>query len=101
MLQLAVETEAQKEQIGRIRPEDPQESAFRRIYGSSEPDLLSRFRAERGRAPGEIIMLTEFDEFTYWLFKYRLANCDSARVASDTKKALEFLAELQSDRIEF
>ncbi|MBM3133471.1 MAG: hypothetical protein FJZ95_10655 [Chloroflexi bacterium] len=100
-LQLAVENEAQKEQIGRIRPEDPQESAFRRIYGSSEAELLNRFRIEIGHGPSEIVMLMEFDEFTYWLFKYRLANCDSARVASDTKKALEFLAEFQADRMEF
>jgi hypothetical protein len=30
-------------------------------------------------------------EFTYWLFKYRLKHGDPARVASDTKKALEWL----------
>jgi len=30
-------------------------------------------------------------EFTYWLFKYRLKHCDKARVASDTKKALDWL----------
>jgi len=33
----------------------------------------------------------ELKEFTYWLFKYRLKHCDKARVASDTKKALNWL----------
>ena len=30
-------------------------------------------------------------EFTYWLFKYRLKRCEKARIASDTKKALDYL----------
>ena len=30
-------------------------------------------------------------EFTYWLFKYRLKKCEKAKIASDTKKAIEYL----------
>ena len=35
--------------------------------------------------------LTESKEFTYWLFKYRLANSDGSRIASDTRKAIGYL----------
>ena len=30
-------------------------------------------------------------EFSYWRFKYRLQHCDKARIASDTKKALDWM----------
>jgi hypothetical protein len=30
-------------------------------------------------------------EFSYWLFKYRLKQCEKAKIASDTKKALRYL----------
>ena len=39
-------------------------------------------------APG-----TELKAFTYWLFKMRVYRSDPARVASDTRKALEWLHE--------
>ena len=52
--------------------------------------LLRQFRREKGYPHRKSINLTEQKEFTYWLFQYRLKHCDKARVASDTKKALEF-----------
>ncbi len=95
VLQLAVEAEVQKEQQGYLRPEDPQKAAFQRIYGATEEQLLARFRNQRSGLSPESLSIAEFDEFTYWLFKYRLANSDSARMASDTRKALDFLARMQ------
>ncbi len=65
---------------------------YQRIYGATRGTLLKRFRREKGYPQLKSIGLTELREFTYWLFKYRLKNCDKARVASDTKKALEHLA---------
>jgi PAS domain-containing protein len=65
--------------------------AYQRIYGASKATLLRRFRREKGYPQLKSISLTELKEFTYWLFKYRLKNCDKARVASDTKKALGWL----------
>jgi hypothetical protein len=65
---------------------------YQRIYGATKATLLKRFRRERGYPQLRSISLTELKEFTYWLFKYRLNNCDKARVASDTKKALGQLA---------
>jgi hypothetical protein len=64
---------------------------YQRIYGATRATLLKRFRREKGYPQLKSISLTELKEFTYWLFKYRLNNCDKARVASDTKKALEQL----------
>jgi hypothetical protein len=65
---------------------------YQRIYGATKVSLLKRFRREKGYPQLRSISLTELKEFTYWLFKYRLNNCDKARVASDTKKALGQLA---------
>ena len=50
------------------------------------------FRKDRGYRHKKSMSLEEVKEFTYWLFKYRVKNCDKERVASDTKRALEELA---------
>ena len=100
-LHLATQMEMEKEQAGDIRRRDLNDDVFQRIYGSSELSLLERFRKENGYVQCDSIVLTELDEFTYWLFKYRFANCDRARVASDTKKALKLLEEIQEDGIHF
>jgi hypothetical protein len=65
--------------------------AYRRIYGATKAILLKRFRRERRYPQLKSTSLDELKEFSYWLFKYRLQQCDKARVASDTKKALERL----------
>ena len=64
---------------------------YRRIYDATKTILLKRFRYEKNYPQLKSISLTELKEFTYWLFKYRLEQCDKARVASDTKKALNWL----------
>ena len=64
--------------------------AFQRAYGSSKEELLEEFG--RGREGGvEELSETAAKEFTYWLFKYRLQNHDKAKVASDTKRGLQYL----------
>jgi len=92
-LQLAVEIEVDKEEYTKVRRHNSRDKALQRIYGSDEMDLLNRFRQKKGYTQGDTIMIRELDEFTYWLFKYRFANSDSARVASDTRKALKLLEE--------
>jgi hypothetical protein len=95
-LHLAVEMEIEKEQYGKIPPNHPSpRDVFQRIYDSSEPVLLGLFRKEVGYPQSENITLTEFNEFTYWLFKYRISKCDRSRLGSDTRKALKQLEELQ------
>ena len=71
--------------------QDITDEAYRRIYGATKSALLKRFRRERGYPQLKSISLSELKEFTYWLFKYRLEQCERARVASDTRKALEML----------
>ncbi len=90
---LAVEEEARKEQRVRAFNESdrPSEEAYQRIYGAPMTALLKRFRRERGYRQRNSMGLTDVKEFTYWLFKYRLRECDKARVASDTRKALKEL----------
>jgi hypothetical protein len=90
----AVQEEVRKERRTSGYNNEPNlaNEVYRRIYGATKAILLKRFRREKDYPQLKSISLTELKEFTYWLFKYRLKNCDKARVASDTKKALEQLA---------
>jgi len=70
------------------------DEAYQRIYGAAESTLLKQFRKERHYRQLRSIGLSEFNEFTYWLFKYRIRNRDKSLVASDTMKGLTKLHEL-------
>jgi hypothetical protein len=89
----AVEEEVRKERTALVRnnEQDITDEVYRRIYGANQQELLRHFRREKKYPRKKSIGLTELREFTYWLFKYRLKNCDKARVASDTNKALKWL----------
>jgi hypothetical protein len=92
-LVLAVRGEVRKEwRASGYKEQNLLNEVYQRIYGATRTTLLKRFRREKGYPQLKSISLTELKEFTYWLFKYRLSNCDKARVASDTKKALGQLA---------
>jgi len=90
---LAVQDEVRKERrtSGYNNEHNLANEVYQRIYGVTKAVLLKRFRREKGCPQLRSISLAELREFTYWLFKYRLKQCDKARVASDTKKALEQL----------
>ncbi len=92
---LAVEAEVVKERRAMVlhRDRDFYSEAFRRIYEADEKELLRKFRHQKGYPQTASIGLGEMREFTYWLFKYRLDHSDRSRVASDTKKAMEFLQD--------
>jgi hypothetical protein len=92
-LLLAVHEEIDKERrAGALRTRaDSSDEAYRRIYNVSRQVLLKRFRQEKGYPQADSMTLTELKEFTYWLFKYRLRMSEKARIASDTRKALEYL----------
>lgn len=87
----AVQDEVRKERrvLGYADHSDATNEAYRRIYGSTRVIMLRRFQRERGCPQLRSISLAELKEFAYWRFKYRLANCDSTRVASDTRKSLQ------------
>ncbi len=100
-LVLAVQEEVRKERhiMGLHKEHDAANEAYRRIYGATRAVLLRRFRREKIYPQLGSISQAELKEFTYWLFNYRLKQCDKARVASDTKKALEFLGRQQTGNI--
>lgn len=99
-LQLAVEQDVHKEIRCRVWGSDRRvdETVFERIYGRKRDDLLAAFRAERGVRHSPALALAELREFTYWLFKLRLRVCDPARIASDTRRGLAQLSQLESYR---
>ncbi len=93
-LVMTVEDEVRKEKrlSGVYRDHDTTNEAYHRIYGSTRTILLRHFRKEKGLPQTRSIGLTELKEFAYWRFKYRLKTSEKARVASDTRKALDWLA---------
>ena len=93
VLLLAVQEEVRKgrQMLGTSSEHEVANEAYRRIYGSTRAILLKRFRREKGYRPLRSITLTELNVFTYWLFKYRLRESEKAKVASDTRKALQLL----------
>jgi hypothetical protein len=99
-LQLAVEEELHKERFSHCgdhcAPID--EEASSRIYGKGRAELLQSFREECGLPQTDSIAYSDLKVFTYWLFKYRVRNCDRARVASDTRKALLQLSKMEGVR---
>ena len=100
-LHLAMERVLQKERNGLSFSHARDEldgDVFGRIYGARQPDLLREFRAAANRADAdpERIEHSEWQAFTYWLFRRRLERQDPARVASDTRQGLEMLYELEA-----
>jgi hypothetical protein len=100
-LQLAYELEVLKEKTSRVWGDDLRtaegEQAFERLYGRGRSELLQEFLADRHEIhlPADTLGLGDLREFTYWLFKYRVAECDPARVASDTRKGLGLLSRME------
>ena len=92
-LQLAMRGEVRKERISfglsaRARVSD---TVFSRIYGNTRLDLLAEFREEAFDGDDLNQPDVELKAFTYWLFKRRIQKCEPSRLASDTRKGLEWL----------
>ena len=92
-LHVAVEEEVRKDMRagGRVDVEDMSNAVFRRIYDDEQSSLMVKFREKMGYPALDGFSLTQSKEFTYWLFKHRLYYWDPARVASDTRKGLNWL----------
>ena len=87
-VQEAIDKEKWVQGLGKIHAAD---EAYQRIYNTEKDELLKQFRKEKRHLQRQSTTLDEMKEFTYWLFKYRLKRCEKARIASDTKKALDYL----------
>lgn len=93
---LAVTEEIRKEKraLGVNNDSGVVDEAYQRVYGAAQSALLKQFRKERHYPQLRSIRLSELNEFTYWLFRYRIGIHDKSCVASDTKKALTKLHEM-------
>lgn len=93
---LAVTEEVRKKKrvLGLNNDNGVVDEAYQRIYGATQFALLRQFRRGRHYPQLRSISLSELNEFTYWLFKYRIKMRDKSCVASDTKKALIKLHEI-------
>jgi hypothetical protein len=102
-LQLAFEQEVQKERTSRVWGDDARtaesEQAMERLYGCSREQLLAMFQEERPdmHLPPDALGLGDVKEFLYWLFQYRVKMADPARVASDTRRGLALLSQMESE----
>ena len=106
-LQLTVEEEVLKSWRsfgGWNKGQNLYEEVYERLYGRSLAELLTAFREDLPHherlefVPGPPDLEITYGEaraFTYWLFKFRLQQSDPARVASDTRKALAKVSELE------
>ena len=93
LLSATEEIRKKKRTLGLNNDNGVVDEAYQRIYGTTQSALLKQFRKERHYPQLRSISLSELNEFTYWLFKYRIKTRDKSRVASDTKKALTKLHE--------
>jgi hypothetical protein len=93
---LAVTDEIRKKKrvLGLNNDSGAVDEAYQYIYGATQSALLKQFRKERHYPQLRSMRLSELNEFTYWLFKYRIKIRDKSCVASDTKKALTKLHKL-------
>ncbi len=94
ILAVTEEIRKHKRTLGLNTDDGVVDEAYRRIYGATQSALLKQFRKERHHPQLKSIRLSELNEFTYWLFKYRIRMRDKSCVASDTKKALTKLHEI-------
>ncbi|MCH8900900.1 MAG: hypothetical protein IIC88_01215 [Chloroflexi bacterium] len=96
-LQLVVEEEVLKERRSSLSDQDGsvEREVFERIYGCGRDELLTACREADAIPNGDEISYGELREFTYWLFKYRVRQNDPARVASDTRRALARVSQLE------
>ena len=94
LLSVTEEIRKKKRVLGLHNDNGVVDDAYQRVYGASQSALLKQFRKERHYPQLRSMRLSELNEFTYWLFKYRIKTRDKSRVASDTKKALSKLHQL-------
>ena len=96
-LQLAAEEYARKRHLakGYSDSEELVEEAFRHLYTRTRTDLLAEFRTVARLGNRQGLNLSDLQEFTYWLHKWRVNYWDPARVAYDTRLAILRLEALR------
>jgi hypothetical protein len=94
-LVLAVEDEVRKEKMawGYCRESEVMNEAYRRIYGPTFGVMLKHFLRDKSYPVSGATDLTKLKEFAYWRFKFRIKMCEKAKVASDSRKAVNWLRD--------
>jgi hypothetical protein len=92
----AVERETVKERgvRGLHHPLGMHDLVSQKLYRADSDILLRRFWREQDKRPAAKFTLSQWKEFSYWLFKLRIRIHDSSRTASDTQKGLSMLEDL-------
>ena len=80
---------------GIVAPYGVTQVAYQRTYGQTQEALQAQFRKDKGYSHQSYMARAEVKEFTYWLFKFRIKHGEGARVASDTRKGIQFLRRAQ------
>lgn len=65
------------------------------VYGKTLAELLGAYRAARGLKDDGRVRWTDWKDFTYWCFRWRLRTQVPARIASDTRKGIALLQRLR------
>ena len=76
----------------------PDVAAYERVYGKPFDELSVLYRAETRESLPERASLAEVQGFTYWCSKFRFRMAEPARVASDTRKAMALLSQMEGSR---
>ncbi|MCH8298727.1 MAG: hypothetical protein IH873_11730, partial [Chloroflexi bacterium] len=101
-LQLVSEEEVRKRHLSRSYSdtEELTEEAYIHLYQKPRSELLKCFQKETKKDRRRNLSLSDLKEFTYWLHKLRIKLWDPARVASDTRKAIRRLDQLEQGKNE-
>ena len=67
---------------------------FEWVYGHTLEEMLTLYFEATKQAPTDTMSQTDYREFTYWCFKYRVDKRDPAKVASDTRLGVNKLQQV-------
>ncbi len=73
--------------------------AYERVYGKTFDELKVIYQSEVGEILGDIVSQADTRTMLYWLSKFRIRSAEPARIASDTRKAMNVLANLEGNRV--
>ena len=73
--------------------------AYERVYGKTFDELKVLYQSEQGEILGDRVSQADVRTMHYWLSKFRIRHAEPARIASDTRKAMNVLANLEGNRV--
>ncbi len=94
----SIEEDIHKERMvaGYTTRRDVSDEVYRRAYGASKEELVQAFRRDKGYPEESGLPESDVKEFTYWLFKFRIEKHDKARIASDTRRGIDYIQSTET-----